>query len=386
MVTMNNFEFHNPTKLIFGKDQIAKVKENIDVKSKVLLTYGGGSIKTNGVYDQVRQALADHTVFEFGGIESNPKYETLMQAVELVKSEKIDFVLAVGGGSVIDGSKFICAASLYEGDDAWDLLAKRAPFTSALPLGTVLTLPATGSEMNMFAVVSRGEDKLGFGHPAMYPKFSILDPTVTYTLSERQLGNGVVDAFVHVTEQYLTDNINTPVQDRFAEGLLQTLIEEGEKVIHVKEDYDSRANLMFSATMALNGLIGCGVTHDWATHMMGHELTALYGIDHARTLAVILPSLLRVQKENKKEKLLQFATRVWKLEGGTPESRIDQAINLTEDFFNRMGLPTKLKVYKIEKDQFGKIIESVQKHIPVNLGEKQDIDADKMMQILEGAY
>ena len=383
---MNNFEFHNPVKIIFGKGQIEKVKTNIPIDKKILLTFGGGSIKNNGVYDQVRTALADHTVFEFGGIEPNPKYDTLMKAVELVKSEKIDFILAVGGGSVIDGSKFICAASLYKGGNAWDLLAKRTPFTDALPLGTVLTLPATGSEMNMFAVVTNGEDKLGFGHPALYPKFSILDPEVTFTLSEKQLGNGIVDAFVHVTEQYLTNNINTPVQDRFAEGLLQTLIEEGDKVIQIKDDYDSRANLMWSATMALNGLIGSGVNHDWATHMMGHELTALYGIDHARTLALILPSLLRVQKDVKKEKLLQFATRVWKLEGGTPESRINEAINLTEDFFNRMGLPTKLKVYKIEKDEFPKIIQAVRSHIPVDLGENGDINEDKMMQILEGAY
>ncbi len=383
---MNNFEFQNPTKLIFGKDQISKLKESIDIKSKVLLTFGGGSIKKNGVYDQVRQALADHVVFEFGGIEPNPKYGTLMNAVKLVRDESIDFILAVGGGSVIDGSKFICAAAKFQGDNPWDILAKRTPFTEALPLGTVLTLPATGSEMNMFAVVSKGEDKLGFGHPALYPKFSILDPQVTFTLSEKQLGNGIVDAFVHTTEQYLTNSINTPIQDRFAEGILSTLIEEGDKCIQIKDDYDSRANLMFSATMALNGLIGSGVTHDWATHMMGHELTALYGIDHARTLAVILPSLLRVQKESKREKLLQFADRVWDIKGGTPEERITQAINMTEDFFNRMGLPTKLKFYKIEKSDFPKIVEAVQNHIPVSLGENQDIDKEKMLQILEGAF
>lgn len=386
MVKMNNFEFQNPTKLIFGKGQISKLKENIDVKSKILLTYGGGSIKKNGVFNQVRQALADHVVFEFGGIEPNPKFDTLMNAVKLVKEESIDFILAVGGGSVIDGSKFICAAAKFPGDDCWDILAKRTPFTEALPLGTVLTLPATGSEMNMFAVVSRGEDKLGFGHPALYPKFSILDPQVTFTLSEKQLGNGIVDAFVHTTEQYLTNNINTPIQDRFAEGILSTLIEEGDKCIQIKDDYDSRANLMFSATMALNGLIGSGVTHDWATHLIGHELTALYGIDHARTLAVILPSLLRVQSESKKEKLLQFAERVWDLEGGKPEDRINQAINMTEDFFNRMGLPTKLKFYKLEKSDFSKIVEAVQNHIPESLGENKDIDREKMFKILEGAY
>lgn len=383
---MNNFEFHNPVKIIFGKGQIAKLKSNISKSKKVLLTYGGGSIKKNGVYEQVLNALSEHTIIEFGGIEPNPKYETLMKAVEIVKDEGVDFVLAVGGGSVIDGSKFICAAALFEGENPWEILSKRAPFTHALPLGTVLTLPATGSEMNMFSVVTKGEDKLGFGHPALYPQFSILDPEVTYSLNERQLGNGVVDAFVHICEQYLTNNINTPVQDRFSESLLQTLIEEGDKVIHVKDDYQSRANFMWSATMALNGLIGSGVNHDWATHMMGHELTALYGIDHARTLALIMPSLLRVQKELKKEKLLQFASRVWKLEGPSADKKIDEAINLTEDFFNRMGVPTKLKVYKIQKDDFPKIINAVKSHIPVNLGENRDIDENKMMQILEGAY
>ena len=383
---MNNFEFLNPTKLIFGKDQIQKLKDQISIDKKILLTYGQGSIKSNGVYDQVRQALSDYTVFEFGGIEPNPQYETLMKAVRLAKEEKIDFVLAVGGGSVIDGSKFICAATLFKGENAWELLAKRTPFTEALPLGTVLTIPATGSEMNMFAVVSHGSDKLSFAHPKLYPIFSILDPSVSFTLSERQLGNGIVDAFVHTTEQYLTNNINTPLQDRFAEGILTTLIQESEKIIHLKNDYDSRANLMFCATMALNGLIGCGVTHDWATHMIGHELTALYGIDHARTLAVIHPSLLRLQKDSKKEKLMQYASRVWNIPQGDPDQMIQMAILKTEDFFNSVGVPTKLKFYKIETSDFAKIAAAVRKHIPMNLGENHDIDEAKILAILEGAY
>ena len=381
---MNNFEFYNPVKVIFGKEEIAKLKTLIPIKAKILMTFGGGSIKSNGVYDQVRKALADHTVFEFGGIEANPKYETLMKGVELAKSEEINFLLAVGGGSVIDGTKFISAAINFAGDP-WDILAKRAPFAQTVKFGTVLTLPATGSEMNCFSVVTRGNDKLGFGNPQLFPKFSILDPAVTYSLSEKQLGNGLVDAFVHTTEQYLTKNVNSPLQDRMAEGILQTLIEEADKVIHIKEDYESRANFMWSATMALNGLIGSGVVHDWATHMIGHELTALHGLDHARSLAVVLPSLLRELKDQKKEKLLQFAGRVWGIEKGSPDERIESAIMMTEDFFNKAGVPTKLKVYKLGESDLPAIADAVRSHIPTNLGEAGNIDRDMIIKILTRA-
>lgn len=378
---MNNFEFYNPVKIIFGKGQIAKLNELISKDKKILMTFGGGSIKKNGIYDQVKKALQDHTLFEFGGIEPNPKYETLMEAVALAKTEKIDYILAVGGGSVVDGTKFISAAINFDGD-AWDILSKGAKIESAIDFGAVLTLPATGSEMNCFSVVSKGTDKLGFGNPIVFPKFSILDPEVTFSLSERQLGNGLVDAFVHTTEQYLTKNINTPLQDRFAEGILQTLIEEADKVIHVKEDYAARANTMWSATMALNGLIGVGVVQDWATHMIGHELTALYGIDHARTLALVLPSLLRELKEQKEEKLLQFASRVWKLDTTNKDQAIEQAINLTEDFFNKVGVPTKLKVYNISAEELPKIADAVASHIPVSLGEERNIDRAMIIKIL----
>ena len=381
---MNNFEFYNPVKIIFGKGEIKKLETLIPKDKKILMTYGGGSIKKNGVYEQVKTALKDHIFFEFGGIEANPKYETLMNAVELARAEKIDYLLAVGGGSVVDGTKFISASINFKGEP-WDILAKRATIDTAVDFGAVLTLPATGSEMNCFSVVSRGTDKLGFGNPLVFPKFSILDPEVTYSLSERQLGNGIVDAFVHTTEQYLTKNINTPLQDRMAEGILLTLIEEAEKVVHLKDNYDARANTMWSATMALNGLIGSGVVHDWATHMIGHELTALYGIDHARTLAVVLPSLLRELKVEKKEKLLQFAKRVWNVQSSTEDKMIEEAITLTEDFFNSLGVPTKLKVYDIKEDDLPKIADAVRSHIPVDLGENQNIDREKIITILKRA-
>lgn len=381
---MNNFEFYNPVKIIFGKGQIASLPMAIGNRKKIMMIYGGGSIKNNGIYDQVSSALKDHDVIEFGGVSANPQYDKLMEAVEIARKENIDYLLAVGGGSVIDGTKFISAAIGFEGDP-WDILAKRAKFSKVIPFGAVLTLAATGSEMNCFSVVSRGKDKLGFGNPSLFPEFSILDPEVTYSLPEKQLGNGIVDAFVHVLEQYLTYDVNSPLQDRFAQAILKTLLEEGPKVIHVKDDYASRANFMWSATMALNGLIGSGVVHDWATHMIGHELTAHYGIDHARTLAVVLPSLLRVQMDKKVNKLDQMAREVFGLKDGTPESRAKEAILLIEDFFNSMGVPTKLSIYNVKEDEIPKIVESLRSHIGANLGEHGDIDQEKVSTILKMA-
>jgi len=381
---MNNFEFFNPVKILFGKGQINNIAPLIAKEKRVLLIYGGGSIKENGTYQKVKKALIDHTVFEFGGIESNPKLDTCMLAVELARSEKIDFLLAVGGGSVIDATKFISAAINFEGD-TWDIPTKKVNIQDAVDLGVILTLPATGSEMNCFSVITKGLDKIGFGHPAIFPKFSILDPETTYSLSEKQLGNGLVDAFVHTTEQYLTKNVNTPLQDRIAEGVLQTLIQEADKVIQLKEDYESRANFMWSATMALNGIVGAGTVQDWSTHMIGHELTALHGIDHGRSLAVILPSLLRELKTQKEEKLLQFAERVWGIKGGTPENRIENAINCMEDFFNKVGVPTKLKVYKIVENDIPAIAKAVRSHIPANLGEASNIDEGMIIKILTAA-
>lgn len=346
---MENFSYFNPTRVLFGKGQIAAVAGQIPAGSKVLVTYGGGSIFKNGIYLQVVNALKGFECIEFGGIEPNPRYETLMRAVEVVKRERVDFILAVGGGSVADGSKFIAAAAKFEGVDPWDILAKHAPVQAALPLGVVLTLPATGSESNTFAVISRDStgEKLGFGSERCYPAFAVLDPEATFSLPSRQVANGIVDAFVHTMEQYMTYPVNAPLQDRFAEGILHTLIEQGPQALARPDDYAVRANVMWSATMALNGLIGCGVPQDWATHMIGHEITAEYGLDHAQTLAVVLPGVLRKQSEAKRAKLLQYAERIWGLNEGEESARIESAIQRTEAFFESLGVKTRLGAYEV---------------------------------------
>jgi NADP-dependent alcohol dehydrogenase len=383
---MFNFSFQNPTRIVFGKDQLAQLAKLIPPGSKVLLTYGGGSIKKNGVYDQVVKALDGFDWQEFSGIEPNPSFETLMRAADLVRREKIDFLLPVGGGSVIDGTKFIAAAAVFDGD-AWDILAKAAKVTAAIPLGCVLTLPATGTESNGNSVVTRYEtqQKLSFSSALVYPQFAILDPTVTFSLPPKQVANGVVDAFVHVMEQYMTYPVNAPVQDRFAEGLLQTLIEEGPKALSQPENYDVRANVMWAATMALNGLIGQGVPQDWATHMIGHEITALYGLDHAQTLAIVLPSLLQQQRGQKRDKLLQYGRRVWQLQHQDEERLIDDAINHTRAFFEQMGVPTRLADYGIKADAVDKLVAALQANGMLKLGEHADITPDVSRQILQRA-
>lgn len=341
---MNNFSYHNPVRIEFGKGTIASLADLLDADARVMVCYGGGSIKKNGVYDQVMAALGERRAAEFGGIEPNPRYETLVRAVELARKEKIDFILAVGGGSVLDGVKFIAAATKFAGDEPWDILAKGAEVADALAQGCVLTLPATGSEMNGFSVISRDStrEKLAFGSPLVYPKFSILDPETTYTLPERQTRNGVIDAFVHVMEQYCTTDVNSPLQDRQAEAILLTLIDQGPKVLANPDDYDTRANIMWAATNALNGLIGCGVVQDWVTHMIGHEITALWGIDHAQTLAIVLPATLQRRRDAKRAKLLRYAQAVWGIERDDEDKRIDRAIEMTREFFASMGAALSL--------------------------------------------
>ena len=380
---MENFEFFNPVKILFGKGQIAKLRGAVPAGARLLVTYGSGSIKRNGVYDQVMANLQGHTVSEFSGIEPNPAYETLMKAVEVVKRERIDFLLAVGGGSVLDGTKFIAAAARFEGEP-WDILAKHAPVSAAVPLGAVLTLPATGSEMNFFAVISRAgtHEKFPFSSPLIFPKFSIIDPQVTFTLPARQVGNGIVDAFAHVLEQYLTYPANAPLQDRFAESILLTLIEEGPKTLAHPADYNSRANLCWCATMALNGLIGLGVPQDWTTHMIGHELTALRGLDHAQTLAIVFPAVLAERKQAKRAKLLQYAERVWGIHTGAEDEKIDQAIENTRAFFESVGVKTRLKDYGVAPE----VVQLVSKRLAARgwttLGERQDIGPKEVEAIL----
>lgn len=385
---MLNFTFQNPTKILFGEGRIADIAREIPPNSRILITYGGGSVKRYGTLDEVKAALSGFYIQEFGSIEPNPTYDTLMQAVALVKAERIDFLLAVGGGSVIDGTKFIAAAALFEEADCWQILAQRIAVERALPLGTVLTLPATGSEMNPTAVVTNPalKAKLAFVSPRVYPRFSVLDPTKTYTLPVRQVGNGVVDAFVHVVEQYLTYPVNAKVQDRFAEGLLLTLIEEGPKALAEPENYAVRANIMWAATLALNGLIGAGVPQDWATHRIGHELTAQFGLDHAQTLAILLPNVLTLCKNAKRAKLLQYATRVWNITQGDEDSRINQAIAATRAFFEQMQLKTYLRDYGIDQSHLAVIAEQLKAHDNVTLGEHKNITPEISQRIIEMSF
>ncbi|MFT5888712.1 MAG: NADP-dependent alcohol dehydrogenase [Zhongshania sp.] len=384
---MLNFSFQNTTKILFGEGQIKAISKAIPKGAKVLVTYGGGSIKANGVYDQVAAALSEHTWFEFSGIEPNPTYKNLMKALDSIREHDIDYLLAVGGGSVVDGTKFIAAAALFEGDDPWDFVAKGQPIKQALPMGCVLTLPATGSESNAGAVVTRDGNKLPFSSPLVRPLFAVLDPAVTLSLSDRQISNGVVDAFVHTMEQYLTYSVNGKVQDRFAESLLLTLIEEGPKALaaETKNDLEVRGNIMWAATMALNGLIGSGVPQDWSTHMIAHELTGAYGIDHARTLSIVLPAVMKIRKEAKRDKILQYAERIWNLTDGDEDSRIQRAIELTEQFFTAMEVPTRLSHVDLGEAQIDGLIEKLTKHGMVKLGEHKAVTPDVSRQILVAA-
>ena len=381
---MFDFTFHNPTKILFGKNAIERIGEEIPTDARILMTYGGGSIKRNGAYERVMNALKGWHVTEFGGIEPNPRYETLMPAVELVRREGIDFLLAVGGGSVLDGTKFIAAAVPFEGDP-WDILKKRAKVHEALPIGAVLTLPGTGSEMNGNAVITRWEKKakLAFYSPLVYPRFAALDPQTTFSLPPRQTANGIVDAFVHVMEQYLTYLVNAPLQDRMAEAILLTLIEQAPKVLENPTDYDTRANIMWCATMALNGIIGVGVPQDWATHAIGHEITALYDIDHARTLAIVLPGVMEVKRREKREKLLQYAERVWGIREGDEDSRIDEAIERTREFFESVGIPTRLSAYGVGAEAVPAIVQQLRAHGMTALGEHGDITPEVAARILK---
>ena len=366
---MYNFIYQNPVKIIFGKKEISKLTGLLPKNSKIMITYGGGSIKKNGVYDQVVKALDGYQFVEFGGIEPNPKYETLMNAIELGKKEKVDFLLAVGGGSVIDGTKFI-AASIPLESDPWDILLGKKEVEKAIPFGAILTLPATGSEMNSGAVISRisTQEKYAFMSPFVMPQFSILDPEVCFSLPKRQV-------------QYLTFPVDAKVQDYFAESLLKTLIETAPEVMKENPTYDDYANFMWTATMALNGLIGCGVPQDWATHGIGHELTAIHGIDHARTLAIVLPGVMNIMRNAKRDKLEQYAYRIWYISAGSSDERINKAIQKTEEFFESVGIKTRLKDYDVDENTIAIITERFKERKAL-MGEREDISYGIVAQIL----
>ena len=386
---MNNFEYQNPTKILFGKGQIENLSKEVPKDAKVLILYGGGSIMKNGIYDQVMNALSNDNVVEFGGIPPNPEYSVLMEALKVIKKEKIDFLLAVGGGSVIDGTKFLSAAAFYEGDNPWDLLTKGKTVTKGMPFGTVLTLPATGSEMNSVFVITREEtkEKLATGGPALFPQFSILDPEVVKSIPQRQLANGITDAFTHVLEQYMTYPAGGLLQDRFAESILQTLVEVSPTIMKDPSDYKAAASFMWSCTLALNGLISKGVPEDWAVHMMGHELTAMFGIDHARTLAILAPSHYRYNFETKKAKLAQYAERVWNVTEGTEDEKAKAGIEKTEEFFHSLGIKTKLSEYT---EDYSGTAEGVSKRFTerkwTRLGENQSLKPEDVAKIIEMSY
>jgi len=386
---MKNFKFKNPTKILFGENQIENIKKEIPKDAKVLMLYGGGSIKKNGIYERVNNALKDHDVVEFGGIPANPEYAVLLKALEVIKAENITYLLAVGGGSVIDGTKFLSAAAVFEGNDPWKILSENIPTRKGMPFGTVLTLPATGSEMNSGAVITRAEtkEKRTMGGTGLFPVFSVLNPLVIRSIPQRQLANGIADAFTHVLEQYLTYPAAGYLQDRFSESILQTLIEVAPKILKDPSDYTAASNFMWSCTMALNGLIQQGVPTDWAVHAMGHELTALFGIDHARTLAIIAPSHYRFNLESKKEKLAQYAERVWNISDGSTKEKAIAAIEKTEAFFNEMGIDTKLSQYT--KDYEG-TAELISKRFTdrgwLGLGEHQNLKPEDVEEIVKMAY
>lgn len=384
---MQDFIYHNPVKILFGHDQIPALAQEVPQDKKVMIVYGGGSVIKHGILQRVKGSLKNTLVFEFGGVEPNPHYETLMKAVEIVKAEKIDFLLAVGGGSVIDGTKFIAAAALYE-NDPWEIITSYGSVVKqALPFGCVLTLAATGSEMNNTAVINRAttQDKLFFASPCVMPQFSVLEPEITYTLPERQTANGVVDAFVHILEQYITYPVNAKVQDRLAEGLLNTLKEEGPTALKNPQDYDARANIMWAATMALNGMLSAGVPTDWASHLIGQEITALYGIDHARTLAIVMPALWRYCKNEKSEKLAQYGARVWNIPESDTEKMADEAINATVAFFEQLGVKTRLSDYDLEDKAIAEVIRKLKEHGHIALGEHGKITAREAEALLKMA-
>ena len=387
---MFNFDYHNPTQILFGKEKLNSIDMHIPADATVLITYGGGSAKKSGLIDKVKAVLGSRNVYEFGGIEPNPRYETLIKAVDVVRNQNITFILAVGGGSVIDGTKFITLAASYQGEasDLFNYGFIPVPLNvvgHAIPFGTILTIPATGSEMNNSGVISYGNGKCLISSKLVYPQFSLLDPEITFTLPKVQVANGIIDTFVHVTEQYITFPVDARLQDRWAEGILQTLIEIGATTVNEPENYAARANQVWCATMALNGVIGTGVPQDWSVHMIGHEFTSLFGIDHAQTLAIVLPSLLDIRREKKRAKLLQYAERVWYIEKGTDDEKIDLAISNTKEFFESLGIKTRLSLYGIGADKIHVIIGQLKAHGITALSETGDLTLDIVEKILERA-
>lgn len=384
---MDNFTFHNPTRLHFGQGQITQLSTEFPADARILLLAGGGSIKANGVHTQVKAALGNRTTHEFWGVEANPDFDTLMKAVELVRREKLNWILPVGGGSVLDGAKFVAAAVNYPRDPWQILVTNGTDVTGALPIGAVLTLPATGSEANGASVISRRaiKEKLHFISPHVYPRFSVIDPATTFSLPPRQIANGIGDTFCHVMEQYLTYPTDAAVQDRFAEGILRTLIEVAPKTIANPTDYAARANLVWAATCALQGIIGVGVPQDWASHTIGHELTALHGIDHACTLGIVMPQVLQLERTARRAKLLQYAERVWDLRDGAEDARIDAAIAKTRAFYESIGIKTRLQDYNVPATTAAEVAKRLAARGLNAFGDRNQLTPAKVEAILRAA-
>jgi NADP-dependent alcohol dehydrogenase len=380
---MRDFSYSNPTRILFGKGQIEQLAREVPAGARVALLAGRGSIKKNGVYDQVRAAVGERLVTEVWDIEANPDIESVERALSQVRAERVDFLLAVGGGSVVDAAKAVAGLALTEGEP-WTILSRGARFTGALPIGVVLTMPGTGSEANQAAAISRRatSQKIIFVNANCFPRFAVLDPETTYSLPPQQVANGVVDAFVHVLEQYLTYPAGGIVQDRLAEGLLAALLEVGPQALQKPEDYVVRANVMWAATLALNGLIGAGVPQDWTTHNLGHELTALFGLDHARSLAVVLPSVLEARRDRKQEKLLQYGARIFGLTEGDEAARVAATIAHTVRFFEAMGLPTRLSAHGLGEDAVQRVIDKLKAERRLRMGERLDVTLDQARAML----
>lgn len=377
---MKNFIFQNPTKLVFGKGEIARLSELVPDNVNLMITYGGGSITRNGVYDQVKTALRGRNYIEFWGIEPNPRVETLRKAIQQGKENNINYLLAVGGGSVLDGTKLI-AAGIATDKDAWNIVLSGTA-DKQIPFASVMTVPATGSEMNAGAVITREETKEKYGFGGDYPQFSILDPEVTYSLSEHQIACGLADAYTHVLEQYLTTPGQSRIMDRWAEGILLSLIEIAPKIRANSRDYDLMGDYMLAATLALNDFIRMGITEDWATHQIGHELTALHGITHGHSLAIVMPGLLRVLKTQKQAKLLQYGERIFGITEGSEEKRVDKAIGMTEEFYRSLGLNTRLS----EEGIGSETIETIARRFNdrgVAYGENRNVTGDVTREILK---
>jgi NADP-dependent alcohol dehydrogenase len=379
---MRKFRLYNPTDIRFGEGQIEALNELLPADARVLLLYGGGSIKANGVYQAVLAGLDGRFVCEFEGVEPNPVYETLQKAAGVVKDKALDYIIGVGGGSVIDAAKFLAYLATSNADDPWDdLVSGRFP-ERMIPVGAILTLPATGSESNAVSVITNRTRrlKIPFASESARPAFAILDPTAMRSLDRRQLENGVVDAMTHVLEQYMTYQQNAPIQYGYAETLMRVLVEWGPKLVDEPSD-EARENVMFAANQALNGFLGAGLPQDWSTHMIGHAITAIYDIDHARTLSTIMPSVMRLRIGPKRAMLARLARNVFLSAEISDEKAADFAISRLEQFFARMGCPVKLREYGVAVDA-DEIADHLERASQTALGEHADIDPQTVREII----